>query len=110
MPGVFHGTEISDEIVTEMVKILAMWQRLEDSLKGLSAEDKAWLEKESVFGSDVKFSGFDGNGKIEVQYISAARFMVERLDRFKLFKDRDFNAHMPTLEAYRRMLPVFDEI
>jgi uncharacterized protein len=36
--------------------------------------------------------------------------MVEQLGDYELFKGRDFNAHMPTLDAYRRMLPVFDTI
>jgi uncharacterized protein YfbU (UPF0304 family) len=110
MPGVFHGSETSEDIVKEAVHILAMWQRLEQSFTGLSKDDKEWLAKNSWLGKDVKFHGFDGNGKIEVHYISASRFLVERLDRFEIFKDRDFNAHMPTLDAYRRMLAVFEPI
>jgi uncharacterized protein YfbU (UPF0304 family) len=108
MPGVFHDAETSDEIVREMVHILAMWQRLEESFNGLSPEDQEWLAKESDLGKDVKFYGFDGNDRTEVQYISAARFMVDHLDRFHIFKGRDLNAHMPTLQAYRRMLLVFE--
>ncbi len=110
MPGVFHGLETPESVVTEMVHILAMWQRLEESFNGLSAEDKERLAKESDLGTDVKFYGFDGNDHTEVQYISAARFMVDHLDRFPIFKGRDLNAHMPTLQAYRRMLPVFEPI
>jgi uncharacterized protein len=110
MPGVFHGSETSEDVVSEMVHILSMWERLEQSFNGLNAKDKEWLAKESDLGKDVKFHGFDGNSQTEVLYISAARFMVDRLDRFQHFKDRDFNAHMLTLEAYRRMLPVFEPI
>ncbi len=110
MPGVYHGTETPEEIVREMVHILAMWQRLEESFSGLNAKDKEWLAKESDLGKDVKFYGFDGNDHTEVQYISAARFMIEHLDRFPIFKGRDLNAHMPILQAYRRMLPVFEPI
>ena len=110
MPGVFHGSETSEEIVREMVNILAMWERLEQSFAGLKPEDKKWLAENSDLGDDVKFSGWDGNDQIEVHYISAARFMVEHLDRFQQFKGRDFNAHMPTLDAYRRMLAVFEPI
>jgi uncharacterized protein YfbU (UPF0304 family) len=110
MPGVFHGSETPESVVTEMVHILAMWQRLEESFNSLTTEEKEWLAKESDLGKDVKFYGFDGNSQIEVLYISAARFMVDHLDRFQNFKGRDFNAHMPTLEAYRRMLPVFEPI
>ena len=52
--------------------------------------------------------GFDGNN--ESSHISAARFLVDSLDRFQHFKGRDFNAHMPTLDGHRRMLNVFDPI
>ena len=110
MPGVFHGSETPEGVVREMVHILAMWERLEQSFKGLNAADKEWLTKNSDLGDDVKFHGWDGNSQTEVHYISAARFMVEHLDRFEHFKDCDFNAHMPTLEAHRRMLPVFEPI
>lgn len=110
MPGVFHGSETSEEIVTEMVNILVMWQRLEESFNNLNPQDKKWLAEHSDLGRDVKFHGFDGNDQTEVHYISSARFMIERLDRFQIFKSRDLNAHMPSLEAYRRMLPIFDPI
>jgi len=110
MPGVFHRSETPDHIVTETVEVLVMWQRLEESFNHLSHVDKDWLDNNSWLGKDVKFRGFDGNDATEVQYISASHFLVEQLDRFGGFKGRDFNAHMPTLDAYRRMLPIFDRI
>ena len=61
-------------------------------------------------GDDVNPHGWDGNSHIEVQYISAARFLVDSMDRFQHFKGRDFNAHMPTLDAYRRMIAVYAPI
>ncbi len=109
MPGVFHGSETPEEVVSETVNVLGMWERLEQSANGLKPEDKEWLEKNLEFG-DVKFMGWDGNSSLEVQYTSAAHFLVDHLDRFHQFKGRDFNAHMPTLDAYRRMLPVFEPI
>lgn len=108
LPGVFHGSETPENIVTETQRILAMWERLEQSFNGLQASDKEWLAKNAELGEDVKFYGFDGNN--EAPYISAARFLVESLDCFQQFKGRDLNAHMPTLDAYRRMLAVFDPI
>jgi uncharacterized protein YfbU (UPF0304 family) len=110
MPGVFHGSETPDNVVREMANILSMWERLEQSFNGLNAKDKKWLAENSEFGKNVEFHGFDGNDKNEVLYISAAHFLVDYLDRFRHFKGRDFNAHMPTLAAYRRMLPVYDPI
>ena len=87
-----------------------MWERLEQSANGLKAEDKEWLDKNSELGKDVAFTGWDGNSSLEVQYIGAAHFLVDHLDRFHHFKGRDFNSHMPILDAYRRMLPVFEPI
>ena len=110
MPGVFHGSETPEEIVRDAVNILAMWQRLEESFKNLKPEDSKWLAENAFLGDDVKFEGWDGNDATEVQYISAASFLVEHLDRFEVFKGRDFNAHMPTLDAYHRMLGVFDPL
>lgn len=110
MPGVFHGSETPEEIVKDAVNIMAMWQRLEESFNNLKPEDKKWLADNAFLGDDVKFHGWDGNSSTEVQYMSAARFLVEQLDRFEIFKGRDFNAHMPTLDAYHRMLEVFDPI
>jgi uncharacterized protein YfbU (UPF0304 family) len=110
MPGVFEPTETPDNVVSETVGILNMWDRLEYSFKELSAGDKEWLAKNAYLGNDVKFHGFDGNDGTEAKYASAASFLVDHLNRFQIFKGRDFNSHMPTLDAYRRMLPVFEPI
>jgi hypothetical protein len=86
-----------------------MWERLEQSFSNLHPDKKKWLaENSKPFGKDVQFPGFDGNN--ESPYVSAARFFVDSLDRFQHFKGRELNAHMPTLQAYRRMLAVFDPI
>jgi hypothetical protein len=42
--------------------------------------------------------------------MSVARFMIDRMERFQEFRGRDLNAHMPTLDAHRRMLLVFEPI
>lgn len=109
MTGVFQGSETPPEVVSETVHVLGMWQRLEQSFKNLKSSDKEWLARAAEpFGEDVRFHGFDGNN--EGNHISAAHFLVDYLDRFQEFKGRDLNAHMPTLEAYRRMLNVFEPI
>jgi uncharacterized protein YfbU (UPF0304 family) len=110
MSGVFHGSETPKHIVSETVDILCMWQRLEESYNRLSPDDKTWLAENVEVYKNVKFDGFDGNDPTEVQYISASRFLVEHLGRFEIFKNRDFNAHMTKLDAYRLMLPIFDPI
>ena len=109
LPGVFHDYETPTEVVKESVDVLSMWTRLEESFEHLSDQDKSWLEKQAEpFGKQVRFPGFDGNN--ESTYISAARFMIDHLDRFQRFKGREMNAHMPTIGFHRRMLAVFDPI
>lgn len=110
MPGVFRTSETPDEVVKETVDILFMWQRLEESFNSLNPEDKKWLAENSFLGEHVHFTGWDGNSSTEIEYISAAHFLVDQLDRFKIFKGRDLNAHMPTLDAYHRMLSAFEPI
>lgn len=105
-PGIFHRHEDSKSVLYEVVEILDMWSFLEDGYAMLSKKDKDFVATEAV--KHVQFRGFDGNG--ESEYIGIARFMVEQLDRFAKFKGRDFDAHMPTLETYRRMLAVFGPI
>ena len=108
-PEVFETTDTPDAVVNETVDILAMWRRLEESYEGLSQEERVWLETEAEpFGKNVRFSGFDNNN--EIDYIRAANFLIKYLDKFPNFKDRPLDAHMPTIEAHRRMLPVFEPI
>lgn len=110
MSGVFHNHETPRSVVEETVDILAMWERLEQSYDALSSADKTLLsERLEPLGPTVRFPGFDGNN--ESSYINATSFLIDYLDRFQHFKGRrDFNAHMPTLDAHRRMLAVFNPI
>lgn len=52
----------------------------------------------------AEFAGFDGNG--ETKYMSYARSLVKHDGKWDYlrFANRDFNAHHPTLDLYRRML------
>ncbi len=107
--GIFHDFEPTDDMVHETVDILDMFSFVEKAYEKLSPGDKARVEKEAApLGKHVKFTGFDGNG--EVAYISIAGFLIERLDRFQEFKGRDLNSHMPSLEAHRRMVVVFEPL
>jgi uncharacterized protein YfbU (UPF0304 family) len=110
LPGVFHDEETPENVVSETVNILQMWERLEQSFDGLKPNDKQLLanNKELPFGGKVRFFGFDGNN--ESSYINAASFLIDSLARFMHFKGRDLNAHMPTLDGHRRMLAVFEPI
>ena len=108
-PGIFHGHEASTTVLTEVVDILDMWSFLEDGFNDLSKTEKAHVAEEAEpLGKQVVFAGFDGNN--ESEYISIARFLIEKLDRFSEFKGRTLDAHMPTIEAHRRMLTIFEPI
>ncbi len=108
-PGIFHGHEDAKAVVTEVVNVLDMWSFLESGFSRLSKKDKDRVAAEAEpFGKHVVFTGFDGNN--EAEYCGVADFLINQLDRFTGFKGRDLNAHMPTIEAYRRMLSVFDPI
>jgi hypothetical protein len=50
--------------------------------------------------------GFDGN--TEGEYMSIARFLVEKMGRFEALKGRDFNSHVPVVDRYRVMSAAFE--
>lgn len=96
-------------VVKEVLDILDMWSLIEYSYDELSSDEKKLLEKKAKpFGKDPKFKGFSGNE--EVEYMSTASFIVNKLDRFEEFKGRDFNSHLPSIASYRRMLRAFNEM
>jgi uncharacterized protein YfbU (UPF0304 family) len=107
MQGLFHDHEDSPDNVRFVVDVLDMWTFLERAHAKLSAKEKARVEKEAdPFGKHVQFTGFDGNN--ESEHMGIARFLIEQMNRFQLFKGRELNSHMPTLGTYRRMLQVFE--
>lgn len=106
-PGIFHGHENNEHVVTEVVQVLDMWSFVESAHSKLSKKDKDRVEKEAdPFGKHVVFLGFDGNN--ESEHLSVASFIIDNLKRFSSFKGRDLNSHMPSIEYYRRMLRVFE--
>lgn len=113
IPWKYSGIPFEDqddpEIVREVLDILEMWSLIEYSYEELSEDDKSRLEKEaSPFGKDPKFRGFDGNN--ESSYMGITSFVVNDLERFEEFKGRNFNSHCPSIETYRRMLSVFEDV
>ncbi len=105
--GIFHGTDNDDPpAVDHATEIMSMWENIEFSYEELSDEDKERVKKEAhPFGEHVSFRGFDGNN--ESEYLSIARFLTDKLDRFSLFKGRHLNSHMPSLATYDRMLAAY---
>jgi uncharacterized protein len=106
-PDIFHADEKPKAVVDEVVDVLDMWRFLESDFAKLSKKEKDRVAA-APFGKKIRFAGFDGNNEIE--HVSVARFLIDHLDRFTEFKGRDLNAHMPTIDAYRRMLSVFEPI
>jgi uncharacterized protein YfbU (UPF0304 family) len=107
--GIFHGHEDSRAVVTEVVDVLDMWHFLESGFGRLSKKEKERVISEAEpFGQHVTFAGFGGND--ESEHFGVARFLVDELNRFSGFKGRDLDAHIPMLDAYRRMLTVFAPI
>lgn len=104
--GIFPEHEDDDRSVNEVVDILDMWSFMESAYAKLSDADKDRLKVEAEpFGNCVVFSGFDGNN--EVEHLSIAKFLIEKMDRFSSFKGRGLNSHSHSLTKYRRMLAVF---
>ena len=59
-----------------------MWLSLEESFAALSSSEKEWLRVNSQrVGDRVVFPGF--SVIIEVEYLSAARFMVDVLEKYE---------------------------
>lgn len=106
LPGLFHGDVDSEATVIETGDILEMWYFIESGYGKLSKAEKDRVAAEAgPFGKDVRFRGFDGN--YEGSYISVAKFLIDQLDRFTVFKNRDLNCHHPSLHAHRQMLEKF---
>ncbi|MBA1250934.1 YfbU family protein [Pseudomonas luteola] len=105
-PGILEN-EPNPPHVEFVANVLQMWEDVERSYEQLSDDDKVKVETAATpFGNDPKFPGFDGNN--EGEYLSAARFMVENLDRFSDFKGRVNNSHFPAVDGYQRMLNVHE--
>ena len=92
---------VDEEVADEVSLILNMWEMLEVGYERLSEEDQTDLEA-------PKFPGFDLNE--ETNHYSVADVMINRLDRFQRFKERDLNSHYPMLHEHRDMLPRYQAI
>ena len=105
--GIPFENQETPEIVKEVLDILEMWSFIERSYEVLSDDEKNVVRNGAdPFGDDPTFPGFDGNN--EPNQMGIATFLVNDLDRFQEFKGRYFNSHCPSIDSYRRMLPVFE--
>ena len=107
--GIPFESQDTPTMVKEVIDILDMWSFIEIAYRALSEEEKKKLENDAYpFGNNPTFRGFDGNN--ESEHMNIASFLINDLERFQEFKSRGLNAHMPTLEIYRRMLSEFNRI
>lgn len=89
---------------------LDMYSFLRDSFEEIGPEGRQIVEA-AVQNAAVKieFPGFDGNH--ETEYRTAARFLVNELERFESMKEvAGRNSHSQQAPVYARMFEVFDPI
>lgn len=105
---------INEQIIEEadasfVSNVMEMWTRIEEVCSTLAKTTLTKLAKDVPgHGNPPRFRGFDGNCS-EGRFIGIARLLIDRMDRFEWFKDRDLNSHFPMESAYRRMLQAFDK-
>ncbi|QQK63931.1 hypothetical protein F8A90_07170 [Cobetia sp. cqz5-12] len=101
--GITFENNETPQAVSEVIEILDMWSIIERNYNALSDDQKEQITREEDLTPDIfKFEGFDGNN--ESEYMSAASFIVNKLNRFDEFRGRDFNSHCPKIESYKRIL------
>ncbi|MBN4078350.1 YfbU family protein [Nitrospina gracilis] len=97
--------ELTAKQCEEVLEILQMYSSLKFSYDTLN--DKSEIDEESI-----RFPGFDGNN--ETMQMVYTRYFIVDLDRYSELrygtKLADFNSHMPSLDNYRRMLTIWEDL
>lgn len=107
LSSLFEAKEDDPQNVEFTVSVMSMWSELENSYKRLSKADKALVGEANPFPKKLlQFPGFDGNREPEL--FSIMRFVINKLGRFSLFKDRECNTFRPMSPTYERMLSVYE--
>ena len=89
-------------VCRETIDVLQMFRKIETALAQLSPEEKENLDLESL-----EFKGFDANNDPHYFYL---KFMVNKLGKWKEYKEKKLNSHSPnTLHRYRSMLSAMNE-
>lgn len=103
--GIFDGEEVALDLKTEVYEILHLWSLIQASYSQLSPAESDDL-KAKLGRNYPPFYGFDGNNEIE--HLSIAFFIVNRMAQFASIKHLVKNSHMPVLRGYRQMLAKWD--
>ncbi len=103
-PGLFDKDErVTDQIVSETIRMLEMWSCIESSISTLPNEHKIELEQHPW----SRFPGFEGHYD---RHYRVAITLIEDLNRFDEFSDRTLHTQIPVLHKYWNMLQVFNDI
>ena len=91
--------------VDEVFDVLQMCRFLEDSYCRLSEEEKSLVRSETPFLNGLVFRGFEPHS--EASYLSIADFIINKMDLFTEFRNRDLRSLEPLLAKYRQVLQEF---
>lgn len=91
--------ELNEEECREIINIMEMYHAMQESNRMLSEEERAKVDQRRL-----QFLGFDIAS--ESQLVHYVRFLVDSEGLYPHFDkaDHHFNAQMPMLDKYRRML------
>ncbi|ALU60275.1 YfbU family protein [Pseudomonas syringae] len=105
-PGLFSGPVETPHNVKRVADVLDMWDVIERTVSSLSPAEKSEVERltSPAHVSSARFSGYSGNTEDEY---SIVHVLVERLGKWSSFSGRDFDAHMPMVDVYDRMLDAY---
>jgi hypothetical protein len=98
-PGLELNIE-TPENVRQVIDILEMWERIEESFDKLSEQEKERVLLQSYSSARPHFLGFDGNNESDVMHI--AYLLIKKLGGWSVFKNRDLNSHFPSIDGYER--------
>lgn len=107
--GILHHHIDDPEKVSFVVNVLDMWSFIERACKDFGeVEQQRLISEVGSWAKEPKFIGFDGNN--EGEYRRIAQFLVEEMHRFTEFKGHNMNSHTRTVDRYRKMLMLFENI
>ncbi|MDV7103021.1 YfbU family protein [Vibrio sp. TH_r3] len=94
-----HFGNITEEECREVINIMEMYHAMQESNKMLSEADRSNVDQRRL-----QFLGFDIAS--EHQLVNYVRFLVDSEGLYPQFdkSEHHFNAQMPMLDKYRRML------
>ncbi len=85
--------------------MLKVCRFLEDSYCRLSEEEKSLVRSETPLSNGLVFRGFETHS--EASHLSIADFIINKMDLFTEFRNRDLRSSEPLLVKYRQVLQGF---